>query len=53
MVIMNFNNDRFFVGQRVDLLVIYNYSYIQNAKQQLFLSADDNIILSRDIFLFQ
>jgi len=53
MFIRYFNYNGVFVWQRVDLFIIYNNSDIQNAKEDLFLSADDNIILCRDIFLFQ
>ena len=44
MIVLDLNNDGFVTCERVYLPVIYNYSYIQDTEQYLFLPANDNII---------
>ena len=45
MIILYFNYDRLIICKRIDLFIIYDYSYIQYTEQYLSLPADDDIIL--------
>ncbi len=44
MIILDFDHDRIMIWQRVYFFVVYNYSYIQNTEEYLFLPANDDII---------
>lgn len=44
MLILDFDHDRIITYKRINLFIIYNYSYIQDTEQYLFLPAYDDII---------
>lgn len=53
VIVIYFNNDRVITCQWINFFVIYNHPYIQDTKQYLLFTIDDNIILGSYKYLFQ